>query len=174
MNTPPKILNTGVCSFFCPEDKSLTLYRFYAGTDVIVTIICTLYKLGCMHREIDMFPQNTELFLICFRKQRRIFDMFPQTVRQRDYIFHCLGACGDRGSAKKNKLKEDRKSPCLGHFCGIRLSEKRGWCRFFCPGKWGYCSGETVVLLFFFGGGSRLLEGYFSEVETVGTQYERE
>ena len=27
---------------------------------------------------------------------------------------------------------------------------------------------------FFFGGGSRLLEGYFSEVETVGTQYERE
>ncbi|MDY6316627.1 MAG: recombinase family protein [Oribacterium sp.] len=37
----------------------------------------------------------------------------------------------DRGSAKKNKLKEGWKSPCLSHFCGIRLSEKRGWCRVF-------------------------------------------
>ncbi len=30
--------------------------------DVIVTIICTLYKLGCMHREIDMFPQTEAIF----------------------------------------------------------------------------------------------------------------
>lgn len=35
------------------------------------------------------------LVWICFRKRSRIFDMFPQAVRQRDYIFHCLGACGD-------------------------------------------------------------------------------
>ena len=40
-------------------------------------------------------------------------------------------ARGDSGSAKKNKLKEGWKSPCLSHFCGIRLSEKRGWCRVF-------------------------------------------
>ena len=50
--------------------------------------------------------------------------MFPQTVRQRDYFFHGLGARRDSGSANKNKLKEDWKSPCLSHFCGIRLSEK--------------------------------------------------
>ena len=33
--------------------------------------------------------------------------MFPQTVRQRDYVFNCLGARGDSGSANKNKLEED-------------------------------------------------------------------
>ena len=32
--------------------------------------------------------------------------------------------CRDSGSAKKNKLKKGRKSPCLSHFCGIRLSER--------------------------------------------------
>jgi len=37
----------------------------------------------------------------------------------------------DRGSANKNKLTEGWKSPCLSHFCGIRLSEKRGGCRYF-------------------------------------------
>ena len=56
-----------------------------------------------------MFPQNTELFLIYFRKQWQIFDMFPQTVGQRDYVFHCLGACRSRESftANEQHLKED-------------------------------------------------------------------
>ena len=74
--------------------------------------------------------------------------MFPQTVRQRDYVFNCLGARGDSGSANKNKLKEGRKSPCLSHFCGIRLSEKRGRCRFFFWEKCEYRSGVTVGRLF--------------------------
>ena len=95
-----------------------------------------------------MFPQNTDLSLICFRKQRRIFDMFPQTVRQRDYIFNCLGARGDSGSANKSKLKEGWKSPCLSHFCGIRLSEKRDRCRFFFEIKCESPSGVTVGRLF--------------------------
>ena len=56
--------------------------------------------------------------------------MVPQTVGRRDYIFHCLGACGDGGSANEDKLKEGWKSPCLSHFCGIRLSEKRGGAAF--------------------------------------------
>ena len=30
--------------------------------DVIITIICTLYKLGCMHRVIDIFPQTKAIF----------------------------------------------------------------------------------------------------------------
>ena len=57
--------------------------------------------------------------------------MFPQTVRQRDYIFNCLGARRDGGSANSTELEKDRKSPRLSHFCGTRLSEKRGGCRFF-------------------------------------------
>ena len=32
--------------------------------------------------------------------------MFPQTVRQRDYVVNCLGARGDSGSSNKNKLEE--------------------------------------------------------------------
>jgi hypothetical protein len=36
----------------------------------------------------------------------------------------------DSGSANKNKLKEGWKSLCLSHFCGIRLSEKRGGAAF--------------------------------------------
>lgn len=27
--------------------------------------------------------------------------MFPQTVGQRDYVFHCLGACGNEAVDKK-------------------------------------------------------------------------
>ena len=42
--------------------------------DVIVTIICTLYKLGCMHREIDMFPQ-TEAILRYVSANRGIFSI---------------------------------------------------------------------------------------------------
>ena len=95
-----------------------------------------------------MFPQNTELFLIYFRKQWQIFDMFPQTVGQRDYVFHCLGARGDRGSANSAELKKSRKSPCLSHFCGTCLSEKRGRCRFFCLRKCESRSGVTVGRLF--------------------------
>ena len=57
--------------------------------------------------------------------------MFLQTVGRRDYVFHCLGALRNSGSANKSKLKEGRKSPCLSHFCGIRLSEKGGGCRVF-------------------------------------------
>ena len=32
--------------------------------------------------------------------------MFPQTVRQRDYIFDCLGACRDYSVATKVELVE--------------------------------------------------------------------
>ena len=41
------------------------------------------------------------------------------------------GARRDSRSANENKLKEGWKSPCLSHFCGIRLSKKRGGCRIF-------------------------------------------
>ncbi len=40
-------------------------------------------------------------------------------------------ARGDSGFANKNKLTEGWKSPCLSHFCGIRLFEKRDGCRVF-------------------------------------------
>ena len=32
--------------------------------------------------------------------------MFPQTVRQRDYVFNCLGACGDCCVTAKGELVE--------------------------------------------------------------------
>ena len=57
--------------------------------------------------------------------------MFLQTVRQHDYIFHCLGARGDSRSANSAELEKVRKTPWLSHFCGISLFEVRGGCRFF-------------------------------------------
>jgi hypothetical protein len=51
--------------------------------------------------------------------------MFLQTVGQHDYIFHCLVARRDRRSANSAELEKARKSPCLSHFFGISLSEKR-------------------------------------------------
>ena len=45
--------------------------------------------------------------------------MFPQTVRQRDYVFNCLGACGD-GSLD---VKEINQAPESGVFPGFL----QGW-----------------------------------------------
>ena len=54
-------------------------------------------------------------------------------------------ARGDHGSANSAELDMTRKSPCLSHFCGIRLSEKRGRCRFFCLEKCESRSGWPLL-----------------------------
>lgn len=51
--------------------------------------------------------------------------MFPQTFRQRDYIFNCLGARGDSGSANKNKLKESWKVQQIRKEITMKAKKKR-------------------------------------------------
>ncbi len=42
--------------------------------------------------------------------------MFPQTVGQRDYVFHCLGARGDSSIDVKGRRKVGTKALDFMHF----------------------------------------------------------